>query len=125
VKCIFNKTDYINFTGDKSKIYQSVHNILKNAFEYEKDGGSINVDVKLADNLYIIIYNKHSKINKEDMDSIFKPFFSKKKGGRGLGLFISMKNIKLHKGNISIESGEEGTTFTIALPMEKSGGLED
>ena len=121
VKCIFKKTDTVNFTGDKSKIYQSVFNILNNAFEYEKDNGNIYVEVKLSDKLYISIHNENSRIEPEDAESIYKPFFSKKKGGRGIGLFISMKNIKLHKGDITIKSGEEGTTFTIVLPVNDEG----
>lgn len=119
VKCVFEKTDSANFTGDKNKIYQSVYNILRNAFEYEKDSGNIHVETRLTDRFYISIHNNNSRIKEEDMESIYKPFFSKRKGGRGLGLFISMKNIKLHKGNITVESGEEGTTFTIALPVGK------
>ena len=119
VRCDFKINNPVNFKGDKNKIYQSLHNILKNAFEYEQDNGHINVEIKLIDKLYISIQNKHSMIDKEDMKSIFKPFFSKKKGGRGLGLFISMKNIRLHKGDIEVESNEEGTTFTIELPMER------
>lgn len=119
VKCVFERTDSANFTGDRNKIYQSVYNILKNAFEYEKDGGSIYAEARLTDRLYISINNNNSRIKDEDLGSIYKPFFSKRKSGRGLGLFISMKNIKLHKGEIKVESSDEGTTFTIALPVGK------
>jgi signal transduction histidine kinase len=117
VKCDFKKTDSINFSGDKNKIYQAVFNILKNAFEYEQNGGGVHVEVKLADKLCISIHNEHSRIEKEDIGSIYKPFYSKKKGGRGLGLFTSVKNIRLHKGDIKVESNDEGTTFTIELPI--------
>jgi hypothetical protein len=53
------------------------------------------------------------------LQSLFKPFFTKKKGGKGFGLFISMRNIKLHGGDIKVESGDNGTTFTIELPLEE------
>jgi nitrogen-specific signal transduction histidine kinase len=43
-------------------------------------------------------------------------FFSKRKGGRGLGLFISIRNIRMHGGGINIETGGKGTKFTITVP---------
>ena len=56
---------------------------------------------------------------------IITAYGTKKKGGKGFGLFVSMRNIKLHGGNIKVESGDTGTTFTIELPFKgisKSAG---
>jgi len=116
--CEFKKDKAIlSYSGDRTKISQAIHNILKNAFEYEKDGGYISITIQEENaKIDVSIYNKSSHIKDEDFPSMFKPFFSKKKGGRGLGLFSSMKNIKLHGGTISVASGAEGTTFTIELP---------
>ncbi|HBE44203.1 MAG TPA: hypothetical protein DDW17_01810, partial [Deltaproteobacteria bacterium] len=108
----FQKDEDIIYTGDRIKIYQTIHNILKNAFEFEKDSGYIRIDTKQDNERVLIsIYNRNSRILEEDLPSMFKPFFSRKKGGRGLGLFNSMKNIKLHGGDILVESGLQGTTF--------------
>lgn len=109
--------------ADRMKLYQVIYNILKNAAGYEKDGGDVRIDVKQDDkNISIRISNKNSRILPEDFESVFKPFFTRKKDGKGLGLFIGMRNVKLHGGDIKVQSSEEGTAFTIELPEHKTGG---
>ena len=109
--------------ADKTKLYQVLLNILKNAASYEEDGDTIKVALS-HDNerLSVSVFNKNSRIDKGDYDSIFKPFFTRKKGGRGLGLFIALRNMKLHGGDIGVESSEKGTTFTIELPLQEGQG---
>jgi len=117
VECEFEKGDAVLFIGDSNKLFQAVHNIIKNAFEYEsKAGGFVRVKTGFGDPVTISVFNKSSLIDENDLDSIFKPFFTKKKGGKGLGLFIAMRNVKLHGGDIRVESGEGGTMFMIQLP---------
>ena len=51
---------------------------------------------------------------------IFEPFFTTKSRGSGLGLYISYGIIEAHHGQISVTSDtEQGTTFTILLPIEQ------
>ena len=126
VTCTFQKDRKLPCFADRTKIYQIIFNILKNASYYEKENGLIKVRIREeGETMYISIYNQHSKIEQENLQSLFKPFFTKKKGGKGFGLFICMRNIKLHGGDIKVESGDTGTTFTIELPLEgppKSAG---
>ncbi|MCX5809088.1 MAG: HAMP domain-containing sensor histidine kinase [Proteobacteria bacterium] len=117
----FEKGDAVLFIGDSNKLFQAIHNIIKNAFEYESKGGMggfVRVKTDFSDPITISVSNKSSSIDENDIDSIFKPFFTKKKGGKGLGLFIAMRNVKLHGGDIKVKSGEDGTMFTIQLPGE-------
>lgn len=125
VTCDFQKGELPPFTGDRNKIYQAIHNILKNAFDYEREGGYVKVTSIFDKSIVISIYNKSSRIEPEIAETIFKPFFSKKKGGKGIGLFISMRNVKIHSGDIKVASDEEGTTFTIALPVQDRTGTEE
>ena len=121
--CEFNKDGALICFADRTKIYQVIANIVKNAIDHEKDGGYIRIDTGMKHGLiFVSIYNKSSKIEDKDYDSVFKPFFTMKKGGKGLGLFIAMRNIKLHGGDITIKSGDEGTTFTIKLPVKDADG---
>jgi signal transduction histidine kinase len=118
ITCEFQTDRTFPCFGDRTKIYQVFFNILRNATYYEKESGLINVSIRQeAETMYVSIYNQHSKIEQENLQSLFKPFFTKKKGGKGFGLFISMRNIKLHGGDIKVESGDAGTTFTIELPL--------
>ena len=138
----FKKDKPILFVGDSNKLSQAILNIIKNAFEYENDAitnsqktisetsrpttenneqaESIIVRTDYGNPVTISVFNKSSYIDENDFESIFKPFFSKKKGGKGLGLFIAMRNVKLHGGDILVESGKEGTKFVIQLPKERA-----
>ncbi len=126
VKCDFAGDQGCIFDGDRHRIYQAVQNIVKNALEFERSAGPeglVTVSIECGDELMALrISNRHSRIEPEDMGSVFKPFFTKKKGGRGIGLFIAMRNVKMHGGEIKVESGEDGTTFTIMLPVKEVMG---
>jgi signal transduction histidine kinase len=126
ITCEFQRDHKLPCFADRTKIYQVIFNILRNATYYEKENGLISVGIREeAETMYISIYNEHSKIEQEHLQSLFKPFFTKKKGGKGFGLFICLRNIKLHGGDIKVESGDTGTTFTIELPhggLSKSSG---
>ncbi len=117
VKCDFvTDSENILFKGDRTRIFQAVYNLLKNAFQHEVEGGYVKIETKCNNILTILVYNKSSSIKTEEIEAIFKPFFSKRKGGRGLGLFISIRNVRMHGGDINVETGDEGTKFTITLP---------
>ncbi len=112
--------------ASRIKIYQVIQNIVKNAIDHEKAGGYIRVaTTREGDDVCIFIHNRHSTISEEDCKAIFKPFFTKKKDGKGLGLFIAMRNIRLHGGNITVKSGDQGTTFIIRFPSAEKSGSSD
>jgi len=118
IECRFERKGPLMCFADKTKIFQVFTNILRNAAEHEKAGGFILISPQKSGSAFrVSIYNRHSSIAQEDLESMFKPFFSRKKGGRGLGLFISMRNMRLHEGTIEVKSSNEGTTFTIVLPI--------
>ncbi|MBA4416327.1 MAG: hypothetical protein C0392_00225 [Syntrophus sp. (in: bacteria)] len=125
VTCEHVKQEDVIYIGDGQKIQQALHNIMRNAFQLESKApglGFVKVEAELGEALIIKVYNRNSRIDIEDRENIFKPFFSKKKGGRGIGLFIAARNVSLHGGEIMTESDESGTTFIIKLPMTQ--GLE-
>jgi signal transduction histidine kinase len=63
-------------------------------------------------------------ISKANRDKIFEPFFTTKEAGKGtgLGLAVTYGIVKMHRGNISVDSNDDpeagptGTTFTISIP---------
>jgi signal transduction histidine kinase len=119
ITCNFKRDRTFPCFADRTKLYQVIFNILKNATYYERENGLINVNVRTeGEMMYISIHNRHSKIEPENLQSLFKPFYTRKKGGKGFGLFIAMRNTKLHGGNIKVESDDAGTTFFIELPLE-------
>ena len=59
----------------------------------------------------------------EDMDRIFKPFFTTKGSGTGLGLAISQRAVYGHGGQIQVDNRPgEGVTFTVRLPVGGADG---
>ncbi|MCS7280757.1 MAG: HAMP domain-containing histidine kinase [Desulfobacterota bacterium] len=115
VRSTFLAEKHAHFVGDKNKIYQAVYNIIKNAFEAERNAGYLQVKIEDGDPISISVYNQSSKIGEEEKKLLFRPFYTTKKEGRGLGLFIAEKNVKLHNGHIEVNT-DGGTEFRIVLP---------
>lgn len=71
----------------------------------------------------ISFYNDGPPIPSGDLPQIFEPFFTtkRKEEGTGLGLAICRRIIREHGGDITVDSGGEGTTFRILLPAGADG----
>ncbi len=111
--------------ADKDSIKQVLINIVKNAGDAIKSNGEITLstkwvtDYKLKDKNSVLISIKDNGIgiDKKNIKKIFTPFFSNKKKGSGLGLFISNQIVTKHGGFILVDSKpDEGTEFKIYLP---------
>jgi signal transduction histidine kinase len=75
---------------------------------------------KINDKIEIKVSDNGNGIPQNIVDKIFQPFFTTKPTGQGtgLGLSLSYDIIKVHGGEIRVESKEgEGTTFKIYLPV--------
>ena len=113
--------------GDYNSLKQVFINIIQNAVNSISDKGQITVSTKWVTDYRI--RNKHtvlvsvkdngSGIPKKDLKKIFTPFFSSKKKGTGLGLFISSQVIAKYGGIITAESTEgKGSEFNVQLPAK-------
>ena len=81
-------------------------------------GISIRVEEE-KDNFLIEIEDTGCGMSRENVKTIFNPFFTTNERGSGLGLSIVRKIIEGHRGTISIESEEgEGTRVKVLLPRE-------
>lgn len=119
---------------DPDQIQQVLLNLMINAVQAMPEGGKLSISVSVKDYkevrssitttlktdkvLAVKIQDTGEGISREDMENIFKPFFTKKSKGTGLGLSISQKIIKGHGGEIICESNKgKGTVFIIYLPI--------
>ena len=70
--------------------------------------------------IVIEVIDQGSGMDKETLEAIFQPFYSKKGSkGTGLGLSVTQKIIQEHGGEISVDSVlGEGSTFRIYLPVK-------
>ena len=112
---------------DREQMMQAMTNLEKNAVEAMPDGGRLNVELSgNGENLTIRVADTGTGIAGENMDKIFTPFFTTKSPGKGTGLGLPLIYgiVKMHRGNIRVDSnadtrqGDTGTTFTITLPRE-------
>ncbi|HHW01775.1 MAG TPA: histidine kinase [Thermoanaerobacterales bacterium] len=103
---------------DADQLKQVYINIIQNAIDAMPSGGNIYINVYSGVNTVITeIKDDGIGIKKEDMSEIFKPFFTTKESGTGLGLYISRRIISSYGGIIKFESEEgRGTKFIIELP---------
>jgi two-component system NtrC family sensor kinase len=110
---------------DHEQMIQVITNLIKNAFEAMHGGGRIMVELEDNDpDVTIRIGDDGSGINQDDLEKVFEPFFTTKGIGKGtgLGLATAYGVVKMHKGDIKVESnadpskGPTGTRFTITLP---------
>ncbi len=113
---------------DTEQMTQVITNLVKNAFEAMPGGGTITILLEdtLSD-VSLIISDTGTGIKDEDKAKIFEPFFTTKGigHGTGLGLATAYGIVKMHKGQITVESNIDpskrptGTSFKIVLPRRK------
>ena len=96
-----------------------MENLLKNALDAMDGQGSIQIDIKNENTQVVIDVSDTGKgISKKNISNVFKPGFTTKKRGWGLGLSLSKRIIEqYHKGEIFVKHSEpgKGTTFRIIL----------
>lgn len=116
------------FIGDWLRISQIISNLTSNAIKFTPKDGVIKCNTNYIDNnLVFTIMDNGIGMSKSVQDKVFKPFTqadgstTRKYGGTGLGLSIAQKLVEAMKGTIELKSKEnEGTTFIVTIPLEKS-----
>jgi signal transduction histidine kinase len=108
---------------DPFQIREALLNILQNAYQALRDRhGEIVVQSEILphDSAVISISDNGEGIENNELEDIFKPFFSGRAGGgSGLGLTICRELVDLHHGGITVQSEKnKGTQVRISLPLE-------
>jgi PAS domain S-box-containing protein len=113
--------------GVEDKLNQLFDNLLTNAIKYNREGGGIHVTlyqdpesayVRIADTGIGISHNALKDVFKRHFQQEIKPLGNMK--GLGIGLSLVQEIVKLHNGEIDLESeAEKGTTFTVMLPKRR------
>ena len=104
-----------------STLYPVMINLVDNAFYWLSSvQGERKILLDFVDGS-MIIANTGPKIERRDMDRIFERGFSRKPGGRGLGLYISAKALEEEKMSLGLVEPPEGynAAFRIEFPMKK------
>ncbi len=125
---VTDKTTNPDAMLDAEQMMQVLTNLVKNAIDAMPGGGGINIQLEdtLSD-VSITVSDTGSGIKEEDRAKVFEPFYTTKGLGQGtgLGLATAYGIVKMHKGQITVESNTEpakgptGTSFKIVLPRRK------
>lgn len=105
---------------DHAQIKQVFLNLIKNAVESMPGGGKLTIETMVEKKFVKInITDTGEGMTTEILQNIFVPFFTTKVDGTGVGLAVSQKIVDDHGGSIKVKSSlQEGTTFSIYLPMK-------
>lgn len=113
---------------DERRLKQILVNLLSNAVKFTPAGGKLGLKVR-ADpwekHVMFTVWDNGIGISQNDMQRLFQPFvqldssLSREAPGTGLGLALVAQMVRLHGGNVSLESKlNEGSRFTVTLPWE-------
>ncbi|MDP0499207.1 MAG: ATP-binding protein [Verrucomicrobiota bacterium JB022] len=106
--------------GDRQQVKQVLFNLLKNARQAMKDGGTIRIWANSDDDfVYLQVLDEGEGIADEDLPKVFQPYFSTKAEGHGLGMMICERIMRDHGGQIGINSRVGvGTAVTLQFPQK-------
>ena len=112
--------DLPKIKADSVQMREVVLNIIINAVQAMPEGGKLSIgSAKEGEFLKLEISDTGKGIAKKVLDNLFVPFFTTKRKGLGLGLFISNEIVKAHRGKIEVDTQlDKGTTFKISLPLK-------
>ena len=107
-----------NVALDAAQMEQVFFNLLKNALEAMKDGGTIVIALDSDDRDVSVSFRDDGMgMDADQIAHLFEPYRTTKAKGTGLGLMVSKRIVSDHGGLIAAESKPgEGTTFTVTLP---------
>ncbi len=107
--------------GVPDQLTQVLLNLVINAIEAMPEGGELSLTSASAEGwLHITVHDTGPGISPDEAAKIFEPFYTTKANGTGLGLAVSYGIIERHGGRLTVKgSPNAGTTFTIALPLDR------
>ncbi len=105
---------------DADMLKQVVLNLFINAQQAMDGGGELMIRTsKQKENAVIQISDTGSGISPDKLPDIFKPYYSSRPSGSGLGLATAKRIVEAHSGTITVDSEPgKGTSFTISLPLQ-------
>lgn len=104
---------------DSDQIHQVVLNLLLNAVQAVERTGTVRVEIGSRDGFATVVVGDTGRgIPAQNLPNIFRPFYTTKGGGTGLGLSLAHRIVEDHQGRIEVSSVVgSGSRFTVLLPF--------
>lgn len=114
--------DMLLVFGNEELLFTAFRNIAVNACKYSPDHRAELILKVTPDHFIVHIIDNGPGIPESEVENIFQPFYRMEEtrsiSGFGLGLSLASRIIKLHKGDIKVDSdATKGTTFILQLPV--------
>ena len=117
---IATKEQTVEMTTDKQRVDYIVNHYLENACKFTTEGNiTAGVNIMADGKVRFWVSDTGKGIRKKDIPNVFRPGFTTKKRGWGLGLSLCKRIVEeYHGGRIYVKDSElgKGTTFCITLP---------
>jgi hypothetical protein len=112
----------IEVEHDSGQIHQVLLNLLLNSIQAIEGQGRITVELEPRDESVAILVTDNGRgISPETLPNIFRPFYTTKGNGTGLGLSLARRIVEEHHGQIDATSTVgKGTQFTVLLPLRRA-----
>jgi len=104
---------------DKDKIKQVLWNLMMNSADSMPGGGLISISLRYGKDRNMIEYQIEDTgvgIKEADVENLFAPFFTTKKEGVGIGLYVSREIAVAHKGTLMLGNGAKGARAVLSIP---------
>jgi two-component system, NtrC family, sensor kinase len=110
--------------GVRDQLVQVFLNLVLNAIDATRRDGRIELSVsRIPSGVEVTVRDDGSGITTENAERLFQPYFTTKKHGTGLGLFVTRKLVTDHGGRVTFDSQPGlGTTFRVCLPTLEDRG---
>ncbi|MDY0003801.1 MAG: HAMP domain-containing sensor histidine kinase [Polyangia bacterium] len=120
----------VRVAGAQELLHTLFSNLLRNAVQYSREGGQVTVSLDRSRSVAVIkVTDQGIGIPKEHLEEVFEEHFRSPNalthhpGGTGLGLPMVKEIVRIHDGQLKVESEEgQGAAFTVTLPL---AGPED
>jgi PAS domain S-box-containing protein len=107
-------------SADEELLRQAFINILQNAVQAMPQGGAVRIRTRAEglDWVRVVVTDQGVGIAPEDLDKIFKLYYTSKPGGSGIGLSVVYRIVQLHDGTVEAKSQPgKGTAMIVRLPV--------
>jgi signal transduction histidine kinase len=111
--------DLAEVEHDSDQVHQVLLNLLLNAVQAMEGPGTVQVEIGSRDGYATVVVSDNGRgIPAQNLPNIFRPFYTTKGEGTGLGLSLAHRIVEDHHGRIEVSSVVgKGSTFTVLLPF--------
>ena len=101
----------------EDQLEQVLLNLLMNALEEMPQGGTLTAAARASGSgAEVLVEDSGPGVGAADRERIFEPFFTRKAGGTGLGLYLSRQMIEAQGGRLELVPGGSGARFRVFIP---------